>query len=308
MTLVIYNYKEAATNYEKMTIESDRWKNSRVVYRHRPRGRGVLLDKRRLYALGVVAAIAIFVALAYGLLHIPAIQISEVRVEGVETLDAGEIENAVRQILSGDRYHFIPRANIVLFSPRWLELLIREQYPAISSLVVKKQFPDLVSLTLEERHLWAVYCALAPAEASAEAEITEKTKRCFFIDQKGIAYREAPSLSGNLILTIYGPLGETEEGDQIITERMIGALEAYRNEIHARIGSSVSSFTFKENAPKDVWIRVREGFDIIAVRDDVPAKVAELVRLALEEKGEDSRDRLAYVDARFGSKLFLKYR
>lgn len=278
-------------------MEGQDWKTNRVVYRRKPHARSALLTKKRLFVvLGVGILIAMYLGV-YQMLHLPYFQVAEIEVHGTETIADSELRAFVKDSLSGDRWKLLPRSNILFVSPRTLESLIKTLYPEVRSAKVEKRFPRTVLVTLEERSIWAVYCG-----TNAEA------LSCFFLDKEGVLFREAPLVEGSLILSFHSELSPPPLGTLVFDASEVLQFQQISTAFDVHAGVPIVSFSFKRNAPKDVWVRTKEGFSIIIAKDAHPDETAGIVKAVLEKEVREKRNRLDYLDARFGNKVFVKYK
>lgn len=273
-----------------------------VIYGRRPNPRRALFNKTRLYWLLIAAGVLVCYALLYQFLHWRKIQIAEVAVIGVKTLAADDVEQSVRLGLAGDRWRLLPRGNFLFFSPQPHERALLAALPALKSVEIKKYFPRTIEVAVEERKVWAIYCFREKVAAEPNAE------QCFYTDEDGILFEPAPSASGNLILTIISDAPPRTIGEKALERTEIETLESYRAALDRIAGLKITGFEFKANAPKDVWAITRSGFSLVLARDDNPPRVAVVIKTVLAEEVKGQRARLQYLDARFGNRVFVKYK
>ena len=149
--------------------------------------------------------------------------------------------------------------------------------------------------------LFAIYCA-------KPSDTPDSAPQCFFMDHDGVIFRESPNIEGTLILkfTLEGPTPRL--GNIVFSSAEINKFESWVNEFKERMNLGIVRFQFKQNAPKDIWLRTDGGFDVIVAKDSEPGSTASVVKTVLAEKVKEDRNRLEYIDARFGNKVFYKLR
>lgn len=283
-----------------MPADRDYWKTSRVVYRRKPPKRQALLTKTRLAFIGVLILLGLLYFGLYQLLRLPYFQITEIRTEGLATISEIEIRKFMEAELKGNYRHLIPKSNILFFSPRTASVALEKVYPVVREAAVRKVFPHVVSISIQERTLFAIYCAQSGKAAEVES--------CFFMDREGVLFRQSPNIQGALILKFTSDTASPSLGAAIFTPEEISRFDLWRGEFKNRAGLGVLSFQFKQNSPKDIWLGTDGGFYVIVTKDSEPQKTAEIVRTVLENEIKASRAKLEYIDARFGNKVFYKVR
>lgn len=280
-----------------MTGGRSEWRSQRVVYRRKPRRPKALLTATRLIWIGVVLSLGLAYVGIYKLLHLPYLQIAAIELYGQEAIEEEALRHSLAVSMEGDRFYLIPRSNIFFFSPRVAEASLKSQYPEIKAVEIEKQFPGKIFVTIAERKIWGVYCG--KKDAASE---------CFFIDREAILFRPAPMVEGSLILTFHSDRPAPPLGSPAFTkedaEMFASMVEAFRE----GTALPVSGFSFRANAPKDVWMETESGFHIIAAKDADPKELAGIVQAVLEKEVKGRQERLEYLDARFGNKVFIKYR
>lgn len=272
------------------------WRQNRVVYRRKAKPSRALLGRRRLFALGAILFALLAYAGLYQLLHLARFQVARVNVTGGDSALRPTVEEKINGLLAGDRFWLVPRSNIFLLSTRGLEDKLKASFPAIDTVEVRKTLPRelLVSLTL--RVPWGIYC------------VGEQGPACFYIDRIGIVYREAPLVEGNLITKITSDGPVQEFGSVAIAPEVLTEFETMVKEFREHAALRITAFRLKQNAPKDYWLMTSEGFEVIVTEHDDFENVAEIVGTVLQNEIRSDRRRLEYIDARFGNKVFYKYR
>lgn len=282
-----------------MPTDRDYWKTSRVVYRRKPPKRQALLTKTRLVFIGVLVLLAFLYLGIYQLLRIRYFQITDVKIEGLAAIQESDIRKFMESEFSGDYWRLIPKSNILFFSPRAASAALEKAYPAVREATIKKIFPHVVSVAIQERTLFAIYCAKSSDEAT-------EAGTCFFMDREGVLFRPSPNIQGTLILKFASDTASPSLGAAIFTPGEIAKFEAWLGELKNRAGFRISSFQFKQNSPKDIWLGTDGGFYVIVTKDSEPQKTAEIVKTVLDNEVKANRAKLDYIDARFGNKVFYK--
>lgn len=274
----------------------ERWKPDRVVYRTRPKRPKALLTWRRLAAAAAILALGLLYLGLYKFLRLPYFQVSRIEVRGAETIEAESLKELLAGSLKGDRWHFWPRSNILFLSPRVLEATLKSRYAEIRDASIEKRFPNAISVIVTERTIWAVYCVKA-----------SESRQCFFMDREGVIFRKAPLVEGSLILTLQTDRGAPPLGASVLRPEEAAFFESAAKAFEDYAALPISGFELRANAPKDFWVKTKEGFQVIAAKDADPAATASVLKAVLEKEVKEKRGTLEYIDARFGNKAFVKY-
>ena len=293
-----------------MPTDKNYWKPDRVVYRRKPQKHRALFNKTRLIVIGYLAVIALVYWGAYLLLHLAYFRITTIQVEGSRAISADDIKGAIAPKISGDWWYLVPKNNILFFSTAATERALQKDFPALKTVSVEKHFPHDILGSFSERELWAIYCRVPAGFGNATSTVeTSVPRQCFFIDHGGTLFREAPEVEGSLILTFAAddpaPIGM---GSRRLTPEEILRFESLSKILREQAGIAVSGFEFRENSPDDVWVITSAGYAIIVTKSDDFEKVAEVIKAVLDNEIRDRILRLDYIDARFGNKVFVKYR
>jgi len=137
-----------------------------------------------LILIGVLVLVSSFVYLT----RHERFMISEVEVLEKNAIDTDEIIEATKSVLSGNYLWLIPRSSAFVYPSSKIEAHLLASFPRLKS--VKLELSDMKKLTVSvsEREPFALYCAnaLHPATAS----------ECYFLDEEGLIFADAPSFSG----------------------------------------------------------------------------------------------------------------
>lgn len=277
-----------------MPGEREVWKTNRVVYRRKPKPQRALFSKMRLLVLLCVLGLGILYLGLYQIFHLPYFQVAYIDVRGGETISSDKLKIFLKESLAGDRWGLFPKSNILFLSPRRTEAALQGEYPEIQSVIVEKQLPQTIRVTISERAIWAVYCSEEPV-------------LCSFIDGEGVIFRAAPMVQGSLILTIHSENPLPPLGTIVFSPEEISLLQQFQSSFE-NVGVPVTGFQLKQNSPKDFWIKTKEGFFVVVIKEAHPEETANIVKTVLEKEVGGRRGSLEYLDARFGNKVFVKYR
>ncbi len=273
-------------------------------------------EKRRrffskfLFFLFITVILFIGVGIVSG---IPKFVINEAEVDGTESLDKAEVAQKVLASLSGKKLFFYSKANIFLFSKSELASFISKEFPRIYQIVSVNRLGQKLEVRIEERHAVYTWCGY---EAPAYSSRWQRGK-CYFLDQKGFAFAEAPNFSEGVYLSIYGGLstGKTIIGETINLKnnisdvsKMLAILEDNGLPVHSLVLGPdgqhqflLDTYSLTGDYAKILWN------EDAPLNDTLQKLGAAISEEKFQNDWEERKERLLYVDTRFNNRVFYKF-
>ncbi len=267
---------------------------SRIVYYRRPKRRKPFPRARLYLFLGLILVVVLSWGLRY-LANLPYLRIQRISVSGTKTIAPADVEATAKRAIAGTRWWVIPRDHLFLISSRELAATLERAFPSAEKIVVRKKIPPALAIIVTERTLWGIYC-----------QKLEAIGPCFYIDRAGIAYGELTSSEGSLIRTIYAPWPVSPGGQALKTSlidfygRAAVALE--------RLPAKLIGLELAPSTPRDARLLLDEGWYLIVPVERDPGEWTGILRTVLDREIGPRRPSLEYVDLRFGSKVFYKFK
>ncbi|MHB0978099.1 MAG: cell division protein FtsQ/DivIB [Minisyncoccota bacterium] len=150
-----------------------------------------LREKYIRLTIGILILIVIIGVPTY-LLRQERFLISNVQVQGNDITKSEEIEKIIQGHISGNYLWLIPRSSVLLYPNKKIRNDILEQIPRLISMHLSLTDSRTLLVTILERKPFALYCtnlASPPVRAG-----------CFFLDQSGYIFSEAPAFSGEVYM------------------------------------------------------------------------------------------------------------
>lgn len=250
----------------------------------------------RLSLIGA-SCIALVAGTAY-VLRLPVITVRDIAVEGNESITASQVEHVVREQLQGSYLFLVPRSNIFFIPKGDIIENIASQIKTFKRVGVKRSGLSRIVVVVEERQPFALWC-----------EGTSDTQ-CFFLDDEGYVYREAPTFGGDVYVRYRGLI----EGDPI---GQVYAPSMGFRELAAFV-ESVDELVVLDVVPAEVMARTKDdyiltskgGSDILFGGKDTLSGAYENLETVLANAagsvGGTFDDLFEYIDLRFGNKVFYK--
>ena len=272
---------------------------SRIVYT--PSGASKKRQKARRifwYTLIVVAVLLLSIG-AVTALRASSLQIRQITLRGVSTLDTHTIRESVNAHLAGTRIPIVPRSSFFLVDADAIATDLEKEFPRIEHAAAVKTFPDKLDVTITERTLWGVFCT--GSESSS-------TPVCGYIDAGGIVYEQAPEPRGSLLVVIRSD----GEGDavprQAVDAGVMAEIRAIRDGLSSAAGVTVVNFELRSRVPSEIRATAGAGFTLIFRREDDVSATLRVLKRVLDEEIKKRQSGLDYIDLRFGNKVFYKMR
>ncbi|MEK7123483.1 MAG: cell division protein FtsQ/DivIB, partial [Patescibacteria group bacterium] len=190
-----------------------------------------------------------------------------------------------------------------------------------------------------ERKMAGIYCSVHPVRneipdgaSSAENKISNETNSaeneilgedintvlpektseeigpCFYIDETGTAYEEAPQSSGSLIIFVKDyENGIAEIGKQAVRPEILTAISRIDDLFRENLNIEISEIKLNSRGKNSIEIAVKNGWSAIFNSED--AEMAFLaMRTILEKEIKEKQNKLEYIDLRFGTKVYYKFK
>ncbi len=257
--------------------------------------------KRRIrLAIVGVAALCMLFAGAAGASWLPAVRISEIKIQGLQIDSEDAVRSFVQDQLKGTLFGIFPKSSVFLYPKEEIIQKLEAQFPALHSVRVRVNLPanfNSITISVAEREPRALWCGAGLEEP------------CGFVDMGGVVYARAPEFSDAVYVKYFGAVAGMEaEGaypKQFLTASHFKSLSALVLELGKVVGpiDRVSV-----DAKGDARLSFSNGFDLLFPAEGNGGDIFERFTLAREAepfKGRALSDFL-YLDLRFGDKLYYK--
>ncbi len=269
---------------------------SRVKYRS-----AEALQKRRrsfkrvsiFLSIGIVF---IFIGLVF-FLRMDRFQIRDVNIEGARIIQESDLRKSVDDTLSGSYVWLIPKSNTFIYNLGTLKSYLLEEFPGIQSITLARDGFNKISLNIEERKPHVLWCP----------DKDEVDQQCYFIDDTGLLFAEAPSFSGNVYFIFRGKLDkDTPLGARLMSQQDFTSFEQFISLITKNLHVDIVGVTFKEVGDFDLDLAsgTKILFNKTLSYDDMYNNFGSVLKS--DQFASSTIDSLEYLDMRFGNKIFFK--
>lgn len=271
----------------------------------------------------------------FGLVFLSRMQkfrITTVELSGEVLVVPDEVVSASNDFLSGYYIGLFPRNNFFLYPQSALQKFLEDKFKRINKISLKLSGFKKLEISIIERKQQALWCDGAPDIASpANASSTlitvtapkSLTEKCYFLDDNGLIFSEAPNFSGDAYFKYYGGLGTgTSPAGSVPTDSAsygtpIGQTYLATSTVFQEVSSFVESVKQTAVTPVSVLASddgqftmfLSSGGKIYFNQPDSLSKSADNLKVLLQTLSVSSSTSILninYIDLRFGDKLFYK--
>lgn len=219
-------------------------------------------------------------------------QIKQIEITGNQKIPTHNIQEAVQNQV-GRRVLFFPTKSIFLVNLEKINKVLLEEFPRIAGLSLKRNFPNILTVAIKEREPKAVFYQQGDR---------------FFIDKQGMIFEKIINNKHQYLEIESSILAEELKlGKRILEKELLAQIL----EIEQRVEKKLNTQTVKALIVSDerLNIKILENWEIyFNLKNNVSDQVFNL-GLVLDEKIPiEKRKNLEYIDLRFGSRVFFRYR
>ncbi len=249
-------------------------------------GRQVLRGTIRLLIIGTLLTLTWYVT------RLPMFTLREVSISGGETIPHEVVRARVLTELTGAYFLIVPKRFSYLYPHDRITEVVGN-IPRVHSVEVGRNSETELHVSFSEYVPYALWCA-------GEADVP-----CWFMDENGYAFAEAPRLTGGTLVrhTVEGSV-ELNEGLAIDTEKL-RALERFVERAETELGLRITALAHKKNGDIELFIN-GGGAIFISGTKDIEATFENLrTVLAAPEFEHLEPGNFRYIDVRFDNKVFV---
>ena len=226
--------------------------------------------------------------------RIPFFKIQKIVIRGNNLISIDLMRDKINQRLEGKYYGIFPRDNIFIVSKKKITEDVLDNIARVKDIQLdRKLFFRNLMINITERRSAGILC---------------QEENCFFVDEDGFVFEEAPYFSGSIYLRFLDERIASSSG--VITGAYILPAEEFRklmdfNKLASRSDINISKVVLKKENIYELY--TVDGWRILANNQNNPNDLF-INLIAILDEIKDKRQSLDYIDLRFGNKVFYKFK
>lgn len=273
--------------------------NSPRLLELKKRRRRVFLNKIIFCLVGLII---ILVALSF-LSRLDKLNIQDVEISGNKVLDGDVLKRAVEGDISGSYLWLFPKTNIFFYPENAIEKDLNNKFKRIKDISIRLKDRKTLEVVLTERKPLYTWCG------AAMPTTPDASQKCYFLDDDGFIFDEAPYFSGEVYFKFYGP---AQAGSYFLAQNFKQLISLKETLESMKLKPVVLD---AENQDVKIFLSATQTStpEIIFKLDADYQKIAENLQAALATEPlkidfNKKYSSLLYIDLRFGNKVYYKFR
>lgn len=238
-------------------------------------------------------------------------RIDNITVEGNHIIDEEEIENEIYKNISGRYIHLFSRNNSIIYPHKRVYDNLLLNFPRIESLSINRDNFKTLHINIIERVGAFLYCG-----ANVPLNKEDVGENCYFINNDGLIFDQAPYFSGNIYFKYYVKLSDEANplGRQMISVEDFHKITRFIDSIES-LGLKPIYISLGQDGTNSLYLEHQEDNTLpkILFKNDADLEVLQdNFSLAIQKKefaGEihSKYNTLLYIDLRFKNKVLYKF-
>lgn len=277
---------------------------------HSPRLLELKKRKRRVLVRKIIILViflaAVVAAVTY-ILRLGRLNIDNVEVTGNKVVDAELVKAAAEKDIAGNYLWIFPKSNIFIFPKTGIENQLSSEFKRLKDITLNIKNGRTLSIGITERTGKYIWCGNAPQPA-------DSIEQCYFLDEDGYIFDQAPYFSGNVYFKFYGA---AEPGSYFLKDNFKNFVY-FKGELEDMGLKPVMLYTEDDNGTENAKIflaggklsstapviNFKVGSDLTKAAENLEAALS-TEPLMSEFKNKYSS--LLYIDLRFENKVYYKF-
>lgn len=256
------------------------------------RKRRVLWKRIGYSAALLIALVCLYTGVFYAV-RLPFVTITNVVVHGTETVLSEDVRARAEVLLKGTYFGFVPRRFSLALPIKDIQKSIHD-IPRVADTFLTIEGSTL-NIHVREYIPDMLWCASATA-----------TSTCFYVGANGVAYEQAPQLTGSMFMRFVVSDNEPQIGDVLLDDNSRTLLIAIAQIIEERHDFYVARIEYTKDNDAVLYLS-GGGRLLVSTEGNLEETYANLASvLASDEYGGLTPGNFEYIDLRFGNKVFVQ--
>jgi len=249
------------------------------------------------------------------------LNIDNIQITGNKVVETKTIEEAVKEKIAGNYLWFFPKTNFIIYPQHEIEIDLRNKFKRIKEVFVNNRNIKNLEVFVTERTALYTYCGIVPPKLDNSENKLPDEEKCYFLDEGGYIFDEAPYFSGEVYLKFYGSVykATAEDGNGPLGfyfyQANFGKLISLKETLE-RIGIKPVIFYIQDDGDIKIFLSsttAQSGPFIIFKANDNFDKIVEnlqsvLFTEPLQTEFKTKYSSLIKIDLRFGNKVYYKFK
>ena len=259
----------------------------------------------------LLGLVIIFIALVY-FSRLSSLNINNIEISGNQIVETSAIKDVVQQQISGKYFFFFPKSDIFIYPGNAIKNALENKFKILENINVSVKTNHTLVVTLSERKGVYTWCGMSP-----DVGIPTSGDNCYFIDDNGYIFNQAPYFSGEVYFKFYGVPDAFSGGDPsglYFEKQYFTQLTSFKDTLISLGLKPISIYVTSEDDVEVFLSSANPGVAgpyIIFKLDGDYETIAENLEAALtteplQSEFQNKYSSLQYIDVRFGNKVYFK--
>ncbi len=283
--------------------------NSPRIQEIKKRRKKILIRKIYIFTIGMVI---IFVALIF-ISRIDKLNIGDIQIYGNKITETEQIKNIASEVIAGKYLALFPKSNLFLYPSNEINSALATKFKRLNNINISIKDNKILEINVDERKAVYAWCGQDPLTQT----MPENASSCYFTDDSGYIFDQAPYFSGDVYFKFYGQIDDAvNPAGQYFSPNNFSRLVSLKDMLEATHLKPVALYVVGDG---DVKIYLSNestslmGPEILFKMDADFKKLVENLQsaLATEPFYSDFKKKyssLLYIDLRFGNKVYYKFK
>lgn len=262
--------------------------------------------KHKILLKKIFFIVFLFVLLLVGLSFLSRwekININSIQISDNKVVETKMIEKIVQEKISGNYFYFFPKTNFIFYPKKEIVDELTTKFKRIKNISISISNLKTLDISLIERTALYTYCGLAPAE------LDDKNQKCYFMDDSGYIFDEAPYFSGEVYLKFYGKTGayffEPNFSKLISLKETLEKINVKPATFYIENTGDIKVFLSSTTTELGPEIIFKANADFNQIVENLQSV---LTTEPLQTEFKTKYSSLLFIDLRFGNKVYYKFK
>ena len=221
--------------------------------------------------------------------------VRNVSIDGNKIINTVDISGVADNILLDKKWGIPHRLNILFLDTNKIINLILDSFSRIDNISVSKKLFHSLNIEIFERDSLGIWCV-------------KKINDCFYFDNNGITFEEAPKSSGVLFLHVDDyKRGGLSLRERVIEEKWFYKILEAEEELESRMDFKTRLIEIPENSLDEFHVIISGGWKILFSKNlDIPFQIESLKIFIDQKLTPEKLKSLQYIDARIEGRFYYK--